>query len=133
MEPIVRIWEIDSLKYIHRRFIISLVTAEMQSLLSRFSCLSHGLVLLTLWGPQSFRLFSRHQLDSVSLLIAYNKFLFRIRIGNMHVSIVSKQVYVQNNYSFLDNFIIIWLVRLNLCVGDIFINIYLIVINVFLI
>lgn len=109
MEPIVRIWEIDSLKYIHRRFIISLATAEMQSLLSRFSCLSHGPVLLTLWGPQSFRLFSRHRWTLSPYRV--NKFLFRICIGNMHVRSNSlKQDYEGNCLRakiiiFPDNFI----------------------------
>lgn len=115
MEPIVRIWEIDSLKYIHRRFIISLATAEMQSLLSRFSCLSHGLVLLTLWGPQSFRLFSRHQVDfSLSLYLFLSRttnffFVFVSKIYTFfHVSIVWSKITKRtwkNNYFFLDNFI----------------------------
>lgn len=115
MEPIVRIWEIDSLKYIHRRFIISLATAEMQSLLSRFSCLSHGLVLLTLWGLQSFRLFSRHQVDfSLSLYLSLSRttnffFVFVSKIYTFfHVSIVWSKITKRswkNNYFFLDNFI----------------------------
>lgn len=115
MEPIVRIWEIDSLKYIHCRFIISLATAEMQSLLSRFSCLSHGLVLLTLWGLQSFRLFSRHQVDFVlSLYLSLSRttnffFVFVSKIYTFfHVSIVWSKITKRswkNNYFFLDNFI----------------------------
>lgn len=51
--PMLRIRGIDSRGYVQRCFIISPLPAETQCLLSRFSCLSHGLALLRRGGHGS--------------------------------------------------------------------------------